>query len=208
MSKPIAAIYARVSTLDQKEGMQLTELRQFCKRSGWQVVEYTEKASSVKHRPVLEQLLQDAQERKFEIVVVWKLDRFARSMKQFVDNVMLLYSLDIRFICATQGIDTGNQNPTAKFLMHILAAFAELEHNMIVERVRAGVAEAQRKGVHCGRPARIFRRDKAQEMREQGMSLRAIARELEIPLSTVVDCLKRRVRKVDSKPLKKPGLSK
>lgn len=190
-SKPtIAAIYARVSTADQKNDMQFTELRAYCDRMGWSVVEYAEKMSSVKKRPVLEKLLADARLRKFDVVVVWKIDRFARSMKQFTDNVLLLDQAGIRFIAPTQGIDTDKQSPTGRFLMQILAAFAELERNMIVERVRAGVAEAKRQGKHCGRPKRIFRRDEMVALRAKGLSLRAIAKELGLPVSTVADSLR------------------
>ena len=185
-----AAIYARVSTLDQKHDMQLTELRQYVERMGWTAVEYTEKMSSVKRRPVFDQLMTDAHLRKFDVVVVWKIDRFARSMKQFVDSVMTLDQAGVRFVAPTQGIDTDKQSPTSRFLMQILAAFAELERNMIVERVKAGVAEAQRQGKHCGRPARIFRRHDAVELREIGMSFRAIAKKLGLPLTTVVESIK------------------
>ncbi len=190
-----AAIYARVSTLDQKHDMQLTELRGYAKRMGWTATEYTEKMSSVKKRPVFEKLLDDARLRKFDVVLVWKLDRFARSMRQFIDSVFTLDAAGVRFIAVTQGIDTDAQNPTGKFLMHILAAFAELERNMIVERVRAGVKEAQRRGKHCGRPSRIFSRGQARDLQKKGLSLRAIAAKLSIPLSTVADAL-RGVRKV------------
>ena len=185
-----AAIYARVSTQDQRYDMQFTELRAYAERMGWAVVEYAEKASSVKKRPVYERMLADARLRKFDVVVVWKIDRFARSMKQFVDNVLALDQSGVRFVAPNQGIDTDAQNPTGKFLMHILAAFAELERNMIVERVRAGVAEAQRQGKHCGRPKRIFRRDEALELRAQGLSLRAVAAALGLPFSTVADALR------------------
>jgi DNA invertase Pin-like site-specific DNA recombinase len=186
-----AAVYARVSTLDQKNDMQFSELVGYCQRNGWAVIEYAEKMSSIKRRPVLERLMQDAALHKFDVVVVWKIDRFARSMKQFVDNVLALDSAGIRFVAPNQGIDTGSQSPTGKFLMHILAAFAELERNMIVERVRAGMDEARRQGIHCGRPVRVWRRDEAMTMRDQGMSLRAIATKLNLPLSTVVNGLNR-----------------
>lgn len=205
MTKHTAAIYVRVSTQDQKHDLQLTELRGYVARMGWKCVEYAEKASSVKKRPVLEQLLADARLRRFDIVVVWKLDRFARSMRQFVDNVLLLDQAGVRFIALTQGIDTDQQNPLGKFIMHIMAAFAELERNMIVERVRAGVAEAQRQGKHCGRPRRIFRRDEALQYRACGLSIRKIAEKMGLPRQTVADGLAgsapktKGVRKVSSK---------
>lgn len=180
-----AAIYARVSTQDQKVDMQLTEVRAFAKRMDWEVVEYLEKASSVKRRPVFERMMSDARQRKFDVVLVWKMDRLARSMKQFIDTILELDSKGIRFIAVTQGIDTDKQNPMGKFLMHIMAAFGELERGMIVERVRAGVAEAQRQGKHCGRPPAIFRRDEVVDMRQAGYSWRYIARLLSMPQSTI-----------------------
>lgn len=178
-----AAIYARVSTDDQKCDMQLTELRAYAQRVGWQVTEYLEKQSSVKQRPVLDKLMQDAKVRKFDAVLVWKLDRLARSMTQFVSLVQDLDHCGVRFIAVTQAIDTDRQNPMGKFLMHILAAFAEMERGMIVDRVRAGMREAKRQGKHCGRPPKVWRRDRARELRELGKSWTEIARELEITVA-------------------------
>ena len=185
-----AAIYVRVSTQDQKHDMQLTELRGYCERMGWAAAEYAEKQSSVKRRPVLEQLLADARLRKFDVVLVWKIDRFARSMKQFTSNILALDQAGVRFIAPNQGIDTDRQNPMGKFLMHIMAAFAELEREMIVERVNAGLAEARRQGRVGGKRKRVFRRDEAFRLRQAGMSFRKIAKELGVPLATVADAIK------------------
>lgn len=194
----IAAIYARVSTVDQKYEMQLHEVREYVKRMGWDIVEYTEKASSVKTRPAFERMMNDARLRKFDVVCVWKLDRLARSMKQFLDTVFELDRCGIRFISVTQMIDTDKQNPMGRFLMQILAAVGELERSMIVERVRAGVAEAKRQGKHCGRPGKVFRRDEAAELRSEGWSWREIGRKLGVPQSTVRAALKG-VQKVSSR---------
>jgi DNA invertase Pin-like site-specific DNA recombinase len=185
-----AAIYVRVSTQDQKYDMQLTELRGYVERMGWASIEYAEKQSSVKHRPVLEQLMKDAQLRKFDVVLVWKIDRFARSMKQFTGNILALDQAGVRFIAPNQGIDTDKQNPMGKFLMHIMAAFAELERGMIVDRVNAGLAEARRQGRVGGRRKRVFRRDEAFRLRESGMSFRKIAAQMGVPLATVADAVK------------------
>jgi DNA invertase Pin-like site-specific DNA recombinase len=185
-----AAIYARVSTKIQDYELQLTELRSYAGRAGWEIVEYVEKASSVKKRPVFERLLADAKLRKFDAVLVWKLDRFARSISQLVQNVTLFDSLSIRFVCVTQGIDTHLQNAGGRMFMQILGVFAEFERNLIVERVTAGVAEAQKRGVHCGRKPRIFKRDEAMRLRKSGMSFRKIAKELGLPVQTVVDGIK------------------
>jgi DNA invertase Pin-like site-specific DNA recombinase len=182
-----AAIYARVSTVSQDYELQLSELRNYAARAGWDVVEYVEKASSVKTRPVFDRMLRDAKQRKFDAVLVWKLDRFARSISQLVDNVAMFDQLGVRFVCVTQGIDTNLQNAGGRMFMQILGVFAEFERNLIVERVRAGVAEAQKRGVHCGRKPRIYRRDEAMRLRRQGMSYRKIATAMGLPVQTVVD---------------------
>jgi len=196
------AIYARVSTEDQHCEMQLTELRAFAARMGWgEPVEYIEKASSAKRRPIFDGLMGDARLRKFDVVLVWRIDRIARSMKQFVDTVLTLDGAGVRFLVPAQNIDTDAKNPTSRFLMHILAAVAELERNMIVERVNAGLQEYKRayeggaigtqrhsrsgKDLAVGRPRRIFRRDQVRDLRAKGWSWRRIADRLRIPFSTV-----------------------
>ncbi len=186
---PLAAIYARVSTSDQKCDLQLTELRAYAERSGWTVTEYVDQGVSgtKRSRPALDRLMQDARLKKFAVVLVWKLDRFGRSLQQLVDNVQDLDRFGIRFIAVTQAIDTDQRSPMGKFLMHLFAAFAEFERDLIVERVKAGVAEAKRQGKHCGRPARVFRRDVVAQMRSQGHSWRDIAFQLKLPVSTLRD---------------------
>jgi DNA invertase Pin-like site-specific DNA recombinase len=187
-----AAIYARVSTQDQHCAMQLTELRSYVERMGWDAVEYIEKASGKAgaKRPELERLMADATSRKVDIVLVWKLDRFGRSVQEFVDRVLQLDRAGVRFIAATQGIDTDKSSPAGKLLMHILAAIAEFERDLIRERVKAGVAEAQRRGKHCGRPKKVFRRDEALALRRKGMSWRAIEQALGVPQATIRLALK------------------
>lgn len=182
-----AAIYARVSTQDQRCDLQLTELRGYAARSGWDIAEYVDQGVSgtKRSRPALDRLMQDGRLKKFGVVLVWKLDRFGRSLQQLVDNVQVLDNLDIRFVAVTQSIDTDQRSPMGKFLMHLFAAFAEFERDLIVERVKAGVAEARRQGKHCGRPARVFRRDRVVELREQGKSWREIAWELKLPVTTI-----------------------
>lgn len=179
------AIYARVSTKKQETEMQLTDLRKYAARMEWEPVEYIEKASSVKHRPVFEQLLKDAQRGDVAVILVWRVDRFARSMKDFVSVTLQLSNWKVRLMSATEPVDSGDQSPFGKFTLQLLALLAELERNIIVERVRAGVAEAQRQGKHCGRPLKVFRRDEAAELRQAGMSWRAIARELDVPQATI-----------------------
>jgi DNA invertase Pin-like site-specific DNA recombinase len=181
-----AAMYLRVSTDKQKTDMQVSEVRRYVRAMGWHGVEYVEKESSVKHRPVFELLMDHAKQRRFEVVVVWKLDRIARSTKQFVDLVLDLDRAGVRFLSVTQrNIDSDQRDPMGRFLLHLFAALAELERGVIVERVRAGVAEAKRQGKHCGRPRKVFRRDEAAQLRASGMSWRAIARKLGVSFMTV-----------------------
>jgi putative DNA-invertase from lambdoid prophage Rac len=185
-----AAIYARVSTEDQNTDMQLTEVRLYAERMGWHVVEYAEKMSAVKKRPVLDKLMDDARLRKVDVVLVWKLDRFGRSVSNLINNVLLLEQYGVRFIATTQGLDTDAKSPTSKLLLHILASVAEFERSMIVDRVRSGMSSAKRAGKHCGRPVKIWRRDHALELKSQGMSTRQIAVKLGIPETTVRRVLK------------------
>lgn len=180
-----AAIYVRVSTEEQQTDLQLAELRAYVQRMGWTAVEYGEKASSVKRRPVLDQLMGDARLRKVDVVLVWKIDRFARSLIQLITNVQLLDSYGVRFIAVTQGIDTDRQNPAGVLMMQVLGSVAQFERAIIVERVKAGVAQAKRDGKHCGRPAKVFRRDQALRMRKSGLSWAQVARKLGVPASTV-----------------------
>lgn len=185
-----AAIYVRVSTEDQQHDMQTHELREYCERNKWEIVEYAEKQSSVKKRPVHDQLMKDAALKRFDVVVVWRMDRFARSLQQLLNNVEKLDHYGVRFISPFQSIDTDQKNPGGRLLMQMLGAFAEFERAIIVDRVRAGVAQAKRKGKHCGRPKKIFRRDEALAMRQAGQSYRAIAKALGVPVMTVADALK------------------
>jgi putative DNA-invertase from lambdoid prophage Rac len=186
----IIAIYARVSTSDQSCEMQLHELRQYVAKRGWEVfAEYVDTGFSGAQasRPRLDELLRDARLRKFEAVLVWKLDRWGRSVAHCVRSIQELVSLGIRFLSPTESIDTGADSPMSKFLMHLFAAFAEMERGIIRERVCAGVRAAKAKGTRLGRPRRVFRRDEAVRLRAQGMSWRKVAQALNLPMSTVID---------------------
>jgi len=168
--------------------LQLSDLREYCQRSGWtNVIEYIEKASGKagQKRPQLDQLPADARLKKLDAVLVWKIDRFGRSVQEFVDRVRALADMGVRFIAPNQGIDTDQHSPAGRLLMHILASIAEFERDLIQERVRAGVAEAKRQGKHCGRPKKVFRRDEAQKLRAEGLSWLAIARRLGVPQATI-----------------------
>ena len=129
----------------------------------------------------------DARKRRFDAVCVWKLDRWGRSVADSIKSIQELTSLGVRFVAVTQNIDTDESNPMARFLLHIMAAFAELEREIIRERVVAGVKAARANGKTLGRPKRVFRRDEAVRMRAEGVSWRKIAAELRVPVTTVVE---------------------
>ncbi len=185
-----AAIYARVSTSDQNCELQVRELREYAARRGWEIVaEYIDAgwSGAKASRPELNRLMADARRRRFDVVLVWKLDRWGRSVADSIRSIQELVGLGVRFLAVTQNIDTDESNPMSRFLLHIMAAFAELEREMIRERVTAGVRTARAKGKALGRPRRVFRRDEAMRLRAEGWSWRKIAAELRVPVSTVVE---------------------
>jgi DNA invertase Pin-like site-specific DNA recombinase len=177
------AIYARVSTDDQNCALQLEALRAHCKRWEFEVVkEYVDAGYSgrLATRPALDRLMGDARERRFDAVIVWKIDRFGRSVKNFTQHLCMLDSYGVGFVSMSEPIDTRKSSPMADLLMHILIAFAQFERSMIVERVKSGMAAAKHKGVHCGRPKKVVDRARIRAMRKRGFSLRAVASKFRI----------------------------
>jgi DNA invertase Pin-like site-specific DNA recombinase len=148
-----AAIYTRVSTTDQHPEMQEAELVEYVKRRGWSLYkEYSDKGVSgaVERRPGLDALLEDCRRKKIDIVVVWKFDRFARSLKQLLNALELFRTLGIGFVSCTEAIDTSL--PHGEMLFQIIGAIAQWERSLIVERVRAGLQHARSQGKRLGRP--------------------------------------------------------
>jgi putative DNA-invertase from lambdoid prophage Rac len=185
------ALYARVSTTDQNCGMQLRELREYADRRGWMVgTEYVDTgwSGAKSNRPELNRLMTDAAMRRFDAVLVYKLDRFGRSVRNCLDGIETLRCQGVRFLAVSQNIDTDESNPTSRLLLHILASVAEFEREMIRERTLSGVRQAKAKGKTIGRPRRVFRRDEIVSLRDTDrLSWRAIAKHLGVPVSTVVD---------------------
>jgi DNA invertase Pin-like site-specific DNA recombinase len=198
------AIYARVSTTDQNCELQLGELREYAKRRGWEIAgEYVDSGwSGVKAaRPQLLRLMRDAQAHKFDVVVVWKIDRFSRSIVHLNEQLSALGSAGVRFIAITQSIDTDQSNPTSRLLLNILASVAEFERELIKERTAAGQASYKRahasgaigktrcsrsgKNLAIGRPKAIFDRQRAADLAAGGLGMRAIAKQLGVGLGTV-----------------------
>lgn len=174
-----AAIYARVSTQDQSCLLQLTELNKYVSARGWKVyAEYVdEHASGIKaSRPSLDRLMRDARLHYFDVIVVWKIDRFSRSLTHLLQQCKDLDSAGIRFIVVSQGIDTDTSNPTSRFFIQILGAVAELERELIRERTSEGRAKARAEGRSLGRPKRIFDRQVVLDLHTEGKSFAEIGR--------------------------------
>jgi putative DNA-invertase from lambdoid prophage Rac len=190
-----AAIYARVSTADQHNAIQVRELTEYLQRRGWELSGvYQDTMSGAKAtRPGLDKLMTDARQRRFDAVLVWKLDRFGRSLVHCVSGIQELSSLGIRFIATSQGLDTDESNPASKLLMHILAAVAQFERELIRERVSAGMRNAKSKGTRSGkaigRPRRVFDRGEVLRLRQDGVSMAQIARRMQVGVGTVARVL-------------------
>jgi putative DNA-invertase from lambdoid prophage Rac len=141
----------------------------------------------------LDKLIADARQRRFDAVLVWKLDRFGRSLVHCVSGIQELASLGVRFIATSQGLDTDESNPASKLLMHILAAVAQFERELIRERVSAGMHNAKSKGTRSGkpigRPRRVFNRAEVLRLRQDGLSLAKIARQMNVGVGTVARVL-------------------
>jgi len=184
------ALYCRVSTVDQKCEMQLRELREYAKARSWKITaEYVDTgwSGTKANRPALNKLLRDARARRMDSVLVWKLDRWGRSIRDSINSIQELVGLGVRFIAVTPNLDTDESNPMARFMLHIMAAFAELESELIRERVLTGIRAARANGKRLGRPQRVFRRDEAVRLRNEGWSWRRIATKLDVPVTTVVE---------------------
>ena len=182
------ALYARVSTLDkgQDPTMQLRELREYCERRGWAVTgEYVDVgvSGSKDSRPELNRLMTDAHRRNFDAVLVWRFDRFARSVSHLLRALETFKSQGIEFISYSEQMDTST--PTGKMIFTVLGAVAELERSLIIERVRAGVRNARAKGKRLGRPTVSIDRARIASLRSGGASWRVISTELGISLGTL-----------------------
>ena len=188
-STKTVALYARVSTLDQSCEMQLEDLRRYVARFG-RSYEYVEigVSGAQRRRPQLDALMKDARKRRFDVVLVWKFDRFARSVKHLVDSLAEFRALGIDFISFTEGVDTTT--PSGELLFHIMGAVAQFERDLIAEGVRAGIAHARAMGKRIGRPRAPINTAEVQQLRSEGASLRSIAGRLGVPVSRVRRALK------------------
>jgi len=181
------AIYARVSTLDQNPEMQLAALREYAVRRGLEIVEeYVDcgVSGTKDRRPALDRLIHGARQRQFDVVLVWKFDRFARSVHHLIEALEEFRSLGIQFISYTEAIDTTTALGQAMFT--IISAIAALERDLIVERVRAGMARAKAQGKRLGRPRANVDAAEVRALRAQGRSLKQVADQFGISKTTVI----------------------
>ena len=183
-----AAIYARVSTSNngQDPRVQTRELGEFCERRAWTLVpEYVDVGISGtrEKRPALDRLMADAHRRKFDVVVVWRFDRFARSVSHLLRALETFQSLGIEFVSLSEQMDTST--PTGKMVFTVLGAVAELERSLIVERVKAGLRNARAKGKRLGRPKKAVDPTTVARLRKEGLPWRAIASRMGVGLATL-----------------------
>src|ERR1700722_19739102 len=179
-------IYARVSTKDQSCELQLRDLRAYCAARGFDLVrEYVDvgQSGAKDSRPELNNLMDDARKRQFDAIGVWRFDRFARSTKHLLLALEEFRSLGIQFISYSENLDAGSAIGQAMFV--IVAAVAQLERDLIRERVNAGIRNARANGKKLGRPKSMVDGAQVLQLREQGQSLQQIATNLGIGYGTV-----------------------
>jgi len=202
MKKVRAALYARCSTLDkgQDPELQLVPLREYCQRRGFAIAgEYIDNGISgtKERRPQLDRLMEAARKRQIDLILVWKLDRFGRSLRQLVVTLEELSSLSVGFISYQDNLDLTT--PQGRLMFHIIGAMAEFERELIRERVKAGLENARRKGKRLGRkPIAPIDIDKAIRLHTQDplLSIRAIAEKTKLSKSFVGKILKEQMRVV------------
>ena len=146
-----AALYARVSTVDQEPENQLAELRRYCEARGWTATEFVDRgvSGSKDRRPALDELIAAAKRRKFDVVVCWRLDRLGRNLRHLVVLLDELNAMGVSFVSLNEGIDL--MTPAGRLQLHILASLSEFERSRIQERVRAGLARVRAQGRRLGR---------------------------------------------------------
>jgi DNA invertase Pin-like site-specific DNA recombinase len=196
-----AALYARVSTRKKAEGredrepawkqdpeVQLAPLRELARGRGWEVTVYQDRESGAKaNRAELTRLMADARRGAFKVVLVWRFDRFARTVRQLVAALEEFQARGIDFISRQEAIDTTT--PAGKLMFHMVAAFAEFERDVIRERILAGMAHAREVGTKSGKPIgrerRVFDRDSVWELRRRGWGWLRISKKVGIPVRTL-----------------------
>ncbi len=179
-----AFLYARVSTGEQSEQMQVRELEEFAKRRGWDAELFADAgwSGAKQKRPALDRMLALVRQRKCDVVLVYRYDRFARSLHHLVSSLAEFDSLGVQFVSLHEGVDTST--PNGRLIFHIFASIAEFERELIRERVRSGVANARAKGVRLGRPRRVANASKILAQRRQGGRWSELSKRHGISVST------------------------
>lgn len=181
-----AALYLRVSTDQQSVSTQRRDLLAYCDARKIAVVREFEDvgvSGAKRDRPALDDLMKRARRREFDAVIVWRFDRFARSVTHLLAALEEFRALGVEFISYSEGVDTST--PAGKMIFVFLGAVGEFERSLIQERVRAGIARAKAEGIHCGRPSVAVDVEKALRLRQEGRSLRQIAKALGVGCGTV-----------------------
>lgn len=187
------AFYARVSTTNgQDPNLQLRELREYAERRGWVAAgEYVDHgvSGSKESRPSLNRLITDAKQRKFDVVLVWKLDRFARSLKHLVNALADFEAIGVAFVSLRDNLDLTT--PSGRLMFQIIGAMAEFERSLIQERVRAGLRNAKAKGSRIGRPRVVVDASRIAALRKRGASWAEVKRELGVSVGSAQRALAR-----------------
>jgi DNA invertase Pin-like site-specific DNA recombinase len=186
------ALYARVSTTDQKADLQLDGLRQLAEQRGWTIVEeYVDHGVSgtKDRRPALDKLMADARRARFSVAAVWRFDRFGRSLRHLVTALDEFRDLGVQFVSMQDAIDTGTAS--GRMLYGVIGAMSQFEAELIRERTIAGLAAAKRRGVHLGRRRVRFDLDKAVKLRGQGQSYERVAAAPGVSVGTIHTALRR-----------------
>ena len=185
-TKPRAGLYARVSTHDQQTlPMQLAAMRDYARKRGWTIaVEVKDVGSGAAVRQKREELLTAARKREIDLVVVWRLDRWGRSLVDLVTTLQELSSLKVGFVSLSEALDMTT--PSGRALAGMLAVFAEFERDILRDRVKAGIAQARKEGKPHGRPPSAWLQlERVHELFREGLSKREIAKQLGISRTSV-----------------------
>ncbi len=179
-------IYARVSTREQDVELQLVELRKYIQDRGWSIYkEYVDigQSGAKDSRPQLNQLMLDAKRKRFDVVLCWKFDRYARSLRHLVGSLYEFKALNIDFVSLTEGIDTTT--PVGMAMFGVIGAMSQLERDLIRERVQAGMRRAKEKGKAIGRPKKELDHAEIKQLVDRGFSITKISKTLNISRSSL-----------------------
>ena len=184
-------LYARVSTHDQKTlPLQIRTMREYATRRSWEIaVQIKEVGSGAVERELREKIMAAARRREIDVVLVWRLDRWGRSLADLVVTLKELSELGVGFVSLTEALDLTT--PTGRAMAGLLSVFAEFEHEILRERIRAGIVEARRKGTRLGQPiSAATKADQIRKLHRAGISKAEIARRLDIGRTSVRRILK------------------